>query len=93
MKTKIRYIRQEAGISQGDLAKKVNVSRQTISALENGRYNPSLVLAYKITKVLGCPHIEDLFLFDEGDLWGNKVDHLLRWKLTKKFKSKYLNTK
>ena len=68
MKTKIRYIRQEAGISQGDLAKKVNVSRQTISALENGRYNPSLVLAYKITKVLGCPHIEDLFFLEDEDL-------------------------
>jgi len=68
MKTKIRYIRQEAGISQGELAKRVNVSRQTISALENGRYNPSLVLAYKITKVLGCPNIEDLFLLGEEDL-------------------------
>jgi putative transcriptional regulator len=67
MKTKILYIRREAGISQEELAKKVNVSRQTISALENGKYNPSLVLAYKITKVLGCPHIEDVFLLDNED--------------------------
>lgn len=64
MKTKIKYIRHERGISQEDLAKKANVSRQTISALENGRYNPSLILAYKITKILGCNHVEDVFILD-----------------------------
>ena len=52
MKTKIRYLRQEMGISQQELAKLADVTRQTINALENGRYNPSLVLAYKITKIL-----------------------------------------
>ena len=56
MKTKVRYLRQEMGISQQDLAKKVNVARQTISALEHGRYNPSLILA-----------IEDVFLLDEEE--------------------------
>ena len=62
MKTKIKYIRHELGMSQEDLAKKSNVSRQTISALENGKYNPSLALAHKITKILGCKHIEDVFI-------------------------------
>lgn len=64
MKTRIKYIRHELGMSQDDLAKKSNVSRQTISALENGKYNPSLALANKITKMLGCKHIEDVFILD-----------------------------
>ncbi|MDR3062657.1 MAG: helix-turn-helix transcriptional regulator [Methanobrevibacter sp.] len=67
MRTRIRYYRLELGIKQGDLAKMLNVSRQTISALENGRYNPSLELAYKITKVLGCKYIEDIFILDEDE--------------------------
>lgn len=68
MKTKIRYLRQEMGISQQDLAKKADVTRQTINALENGRYNPSLVLAYKITKILKQKYIEDVFILDlEGN--------------------------
>ncbi|KZX10244.1 helix-turn-helix transcriptional regulator [Methanobrevibacter filiformis] len=65
MKTMIKYLRQEKGINQDKLAEQANVSRQTISALENGRYNPSLILAYTITKILGCKHIEDVFLLDE----------------------------
>lgn len=64
MKTRIKYIRHELGMSQDDLAKKSNVSRQTISALENGKYNPSLVLAHKITKILGCEHVEDVFVLE-----------------------------
>ena len=65
MKTKIRYLRQELGISQKDLASKVGVTRQTINALENSRYNFSLTLAYKIKKVLKCSAIEDVFILDE----------------------------
>ena len=68
MKTFIKYLRQEMGINQKDFADQVGVSRQTISALENGRYNPSLLLAYKITKLLECDSIEDVFVFDENDL-------------------------
>lgn len=68
MKTFVRYLRQEKGISQKDFADMIGVSRQTISALENGRYNPSLLLAYKITKLLECNSIEDVFVFDENDL-------------------------
>jgi putative transcriptional regulator len=64
MKTRIKYIRHELGMSQDDLAKKSKVSRQTISALENGKYNPSLALAYKITKILGCKHVEDVFVLE-----------------------------
>lgn len=68
MKTHIKYLRHEKGISQKDFADKIGVSRQTISALENGRYNPSLLLAYKITKLLDCDYIEEVFKFTEEDL-------------------------
>lgn len=62
METNIREFRQLKGLTQQDLADAVGVTRQTINALENARYNPSLVLAYKITKVLGQEHIEDVFV-------------------------------
>lgn len=68
MKTFIKYLRQELGINQKDFADQVGVSRQTISALENGRYNPSLLLAYKITKLLNRNTIEEVFKLDESDL-------------------------
>ena len=56
------------GISQQNLAKMAGVTRQTINTLENARYNPSLMLAYKITKILGQEHIEDVFIIeDKGD--------------------------
>lgn len=67
METKIRQFRQKKGITQQELADLVGVTRQTINALENARYNPSLLLAYNITKILGKDYIEDIFIFDEGD--------------------------
>ena len=67
METKIRQFRQEINITQQELADLVGVTRQTINALENARYNPSLLLAYKITKVLGKDLIEDVFMFNEDD--------------------------
>lgn len=67
METKIRQLRQEKGITQQELAESVGVTRQTINALENARYNPSLLLAYKITKILGENSIEDVFEFNEDD--------------------------
>ena len=67
METKIRLLRQEKGITQQELAESVGVTRQTINALENARYNPSLLLAYKITIVLGKNAIEDVFVFNEDD--------------------------
>ena len=51
MRTMIKYLRQELKMSQKELGDKVGVTRQTINALENGRYNPSLFLAYEITQV------------------------------------------
>ncbi|MBU4351937.1 MAG: helix-turn-helix transcriptional regulator [Nanoarchaeota archaeon] len=64
MKTKITEARKRLGITQEELAKQVDVTRQTIIALEQDKYNPSLVLAYKIKKVLKKEHIEDLFDFN-----------------------------
>lgn len=54
------------GVTQNELADAVNVSRQTIISLENGRYNASLILAHKIAKYFGVT-IEELFLFDEEE--------------------------
>ena len=67
MKNRIEEIRKERGVRQEELAKALGVSRQTISSLENGRYNPSILLAYKIAKYFDMT-IEDVFLFDEEDL-------------------------
>ncbi|WP_409200331.1 helix-turn-helix transcriptional regulator [Methanobrevibacter sp. DSM 116169] len=68
MKNQIRYLRYEMGMSQKELAEKADVTRQTITALEKGKYNPSLFLARKITKILNCEYIEDVFFLDnEGE--------------------------
>ncbi len=67
MKNRIEEIRKEKGIRQDELAKAMAVSRQTISSLENGRYNPSIMLAYKIARYFGMT-IEDVFIFEEEDL-------------------------
>ena len=65
METKIRNFRQEKGITQQELADLAGVTRQTINALENARYNPSLILAYKINKILGKNAIEDVFVLND----------------------------
>ena len=67
MKNRIEEIRKERGIKQEDFAKSMGVSRQTISSLENGRYNPSIILAYKIAQYFGMT-IEEVFIFEEEDL-------------------------
>jgi len=64
LKNKIEEIRKERGILQEEFAKSMGVSRQTISSLENGRYNPSIMLAYKIAKYFEMS-IEDIFIFEE----------------------------
>ena len=64
MKNRIEAIRKERGILQEEFAKSMGVSRQTISSLENGRYNPSILLAYKIARYFGLT-IEEVFLFEE----------------------------
>ena len=66
MKNKIEAIRKERGILQEEFAKSMGVSRQTISSLENGRYNPSILLAHKIAKYCGMS-IEEVFIFDEEE--------------------------
>ena len=63
----ISKIRKEKGIRQEEFAKSMGVSRQTISSLENGRYNPSITLAYKIAKYFGMT-IEEVFVFDEEEM-------------------------
>lgn len=64
MKNRVEAIRKERGIRQEDFAKAMGVSRQTISSLETGRYNPSILLAYKIAKYFGMT-IEAVFVFEE----------------------------
>ena len=64
MKNRIEEIRKSRGIRQEDFAKALGVSRQTISSLETGRYNPSLQLAYKIAVYFEMT-IEQVFLFNE----------------------------
>ena len=75
MRTMIKYLRQELKMSQKELGEKVGVTRQTINSLENGRYNPSLFLAYDITQVFNKMIfkenreeyfvMEDIFIFDD----------------------------
>lgn len=64
METNIREFRNLKGLTQQELADAVGVTRQTINALENARYNPSLVLAHKITKALDQKYIEDVFMIE-----------------------------
>lgn len=64
MKNRIEEIRTERGIRQEDFAKLMGVSRQTISSLETGKYNPSIMLAYKIARYFGMT-IEEVFIFEE----------------------------
>ncbi|OFX82826.1 MAG: transcriptional regulator [Bacteroidetes bacterium GWF2_33_16] len=64
MNNRIKELRARYNLTQEDLAKKVNVRRETIVFLEKNKYNPSLKLAYDISKVFEAK-IEDVFLFDE----------------------------
>ena len=64
MKNRIKELRKEHRISQEELATAVNVTRQTIISLENGKYNASLILAHDITVYFGKT-IEEIFLFEE----------------------------
>ena len=64
MKNRIEEIRNAKGIRQEELARQMGVSRQTISSLENGRYNPSIGLAHKIARFFGMT-IEEVFVFEE----------------------------
>ena len=64
MKNRLEEIRKDRGIRQEELALALGVSRQTIGSLENGRYNPSIILAFKIARYFGM-QIEDIFIYEE----------------------------
>ena len=64
MKNRIEELRKKSGLKQEDLADQLQVSRQTISSLENGRYNPSIILAFQIARLFNMS-IEDVFIYEE----------------------------
>lgn len=66
MKNRLEEIRKKRGIKQEDLAAELEVSRQTIGSLENGRYNPSITLAFKLARYFQMS-IEDIFIYEEEE--------------------------
>jgi putative transcriptional regulator len=66
LKNRLEEIRKQHGIKQEELAAALEVSRQTIGSLENGRYNPSIVLAFKIAHFFGMS-IEGIFIYEEDE--------------------------
>lgn len=64
LKNRLEEMRKQRGILQEELAAAMEVSRQTISSLENGRYNPSIILAIKIARYFRMP-VEEIFIFEE----------------------------
>lgn len=72
MKNRLRELRKEKGINQEELADILEVTRQTIGSLENGRYDPSINLAFKIAKYFNL-QIEDIFIYEEEE-WRKKGD-------------------
>lgn len=66
MNNRLEEIRKARGIRQEELALALEVSRQTISSLENGRYNPSILLAFRIARYFGLA-IEEIFIYEEDD--------------------------
>ena len=69
MKNRIEEIRKARGIRQEEFARLMGVSRQTVSSLETGRYNPSIYLAYRIAMYFGMT-IEEVFIFEEEESEG-----------------------
>jgi putative transcriptional regulator len=65
MKNELRVLRARHNLSQADLAEKLGVSRQTVNAIETGRYDPSLPLAFKLAAVFNAP-IEQIFTYENG---------------------------
>jgi putative transcriptional regulator len=66
MKNKLEELRSKLGWTQQELADQVEVSRQTIISLENGRYNPSILLAFRLARLFQVK-IEDIFIYSEED--------------------------
>lgn len=67
MKNRLEEIRKERGIKQEELADALAVSRQTIGSLENGRYNPSITLAFKLARYFNMG-IEEIFIYEEEEI-------------------------
>jgi putative transcriptional regulator len=67
----LEELRKKSGITQEELADKIEVSRQTIGSLESGRYNPSIQLAFKLARFFHAT-IEELFIYEESDDENNK---------------------
>ena len=67
MKNRLEEIRKSRGVTQEELAASLEVSRQTISSLENGRYNPSILLAFKLARYFQMS-IEDIFIYEDDTL-------------------------
>jgi putative transcriptional regulator len=66
LNNRLEEIRKQRGIKQEELAAALEVSRQTIGSLENGRYNPSILLAFKIARFFGMT-IEEIFIYEEDE--------------------------
>ncbi|WP_048149495.1 helix-turn-helix transcriptional regulator [Methanolacinia paynteri] len=66
MDNRIKELRNERGVTQQELAEKVDVSSRTIISLEKGQYNPSVLLAHKLAEFFNCA-IEEVFIFDKED--------------------------
>ncbi len=66
MKNRLEELRKQREIRQEELAAALEVSRQTIGSLENGRYNPSILLAFRIARYFDM-HIEDIFIYEEEE--------------------------
>lgn len=66
MKNRLEELRGQHGVKQDELAKALGVSRQTISSLENGRYNPSIQLAFKLARFFAVT-VEDIFIYEENE--------------------------
>lgn len=66
MKNRLEELRLQRGIKQEELAAALKVSRQTISSLENGRYNPSIQLAFRLARYFGLS-VEEIFIYEEEE--------------------------
>jgi len=66
LKNRLEELRKQHGVRQEELAEKLEVSRQTIGSLENGRYNPSIILAIKIARFFDLP-VEEIFIYEEEE--------------------------
>ena len=64
MKNNLKDLRKSKNISQNDLADKLSVSRQTVNSIENGKFDPSLTLAIKLTKYFKVP-LEEIFIYED----------------------------